>query len=241
MTGQENCLKSCSEKQKFRPLASSGGLETAPGGRLLRLALKLNWCVTCRGGRTVLGRLNYQLLYVSYMILTVISNRLVSCGHSTRDFSGLILTRLQPFNIILLDVLNAQRTFAKRRMSQKRPLLRFDVERFLRTLRTKTKVIEYHKKSNIFVQGEPASAVFYIRRGRVKLTVTSEQGKAAIIGVLNGSSFFGEGCIAGQALRMMTATAITDCELLRIEKPAMMAALHERHDFSVFHRLRAFA
>ena len=119
-------------------------------------------------------------------------------------------------------------------MSQKRPLLRFDVERFLRTLRTKTKVIEYHKKSNIFVQGEPASAVFYIRRGRVKLTVTSEQGKAAIIGVLNGSSFFGEGCIAGQALRMMTATAITDCELLRIEKPAMMAALHERHDFSEF-------
>ncbi len=68
----------------------------------------------------------------------------------------------------------------------------------------------------------------------MKLTVTSEQGKAAIIGVLNGGSFFGEGCIAGQALRMMTATAITGCALLRIEKLAMMAALHERHDFSKF-------
>jgi CRP/FNR family transcriptional regulator, cyclic AMP receptor protein len=119
-------------------------------------------------------------------------------------------------------------------MSQKRFPLRFDVESFLRTLRTKTKVIEYRKKSNIFVQGEPASAVFYTQKGRVKLTVTSEQGKSAIIGVLNGGNFFGEGCIAGQPLRMMTATAITDCTLLRIEKTAMMAALHERHDFSEF-------
>jgi CRP-like cAMP-binding protein len=119
-------------------------------------------------------------------------------------------------------------------MSQKRFPLRFDVESFLRTLRTKTKVIEYGKKSNIFVQGEPASAVFYTQKGRVKLTVTSEQGKSAIIGVLNGGNFFGEGCIAGQPLRMMTATAITDCTLLRIEKTAMMAALHERHDFSEF-------
>jgi CRP/FNR family transcriptional regulator, cyclic AMP receptor protein len=119
-------------------------------------------------------------------------------------------------------------------MSQKHPplLLPFDVEGFLRTLRTK--VVECRKKSNIFVQGEPAGAVFYIQKGRVKLTVTSEQGKAAIIGVLNGGSFFGEGCIAGQSLRMMTATAITDCALLRIEKPGMMAALHQRHDFSEF-------
>jgi CRP/FNR family transcriptional regulator, cyclic AMP receptor protein len=119
-------------------------------------------------------------------------------------------------------------------MSKKRPPPRFDVESFLRTLRTKTKVIEYRKKSNIFVQGEPAGSVFYIQKGRVKLSVTSEHGKVAIIGVHSGGNFFGEGCIAGQALRMMTAAAITDCALLRIEKPAMMAALHERHDFSEF-------
>jgi CRP-like cAMP-binding protein len=119
-------------------------------------------------------------------------------------------------------------------MVQKRSPARFDVEGFLRSLRTKTKVVEYRKKSNIFVQGEPASAVFYTQKGRVKLSVTSEQGKSAIIGVLNGGNFFGEGCIAGQPLRMMTATAITDCALVRIEKTAMMAALHERHDFSEF-------
>jgi CRP-like cAMP-binding protein len=119
-------------------------------------------------------------------------------------------------------------------MVQKRSATRFDVEGFLRSFRTKTKVVEYRKKSNIFVQGETASAVFYTQKGRVKLSVTSEQGKSAIIGVLNGGNFFGEGCIAGQPLRMMTATAITDCALVRIEKAAMMAALHERHDFSEF-------
>jgi len=117
--------------------------------------------------------------------------------------------------------------------SQKSPL-RFDVESFLRTLRSKPKTIEYRKKSNIFVQGDDADAVFYTQKGRVKLSVTSEQGKAAIIGVLNGGSLFGEGCMAGQPLRMMTATAISDCMLLRIEKTVMIAALHERHDFSEF-------
>jgi CRP-like cAMP-binding protein len=107
------------------------------------------------------------------------------------------------------------------------------VESFFQTLPSNTtKLIEYRKKSNIFVQGEPARTVFHIKKGKVKLTVTSEQGKAAIIGILNGGSFFGEGCIAGQPLRMMTATALTDCTLLRIDKAAMMAALHEHHDFS---------
>lgn len=119
-------------------------------------------------------------------------------------------------------------------MSPTRSPPRIDVEGFLRTLRPKTKVIEYCMKSNVFVQGEPASAVFYTQKGRVKLTVTSEQGKAAIIGVLSGGSFFGEGCMAGQPLRMMRASAITDCALLRIAKSAMMAALHEYHDFSEF-------
>ena len=114
------------------------------------------------------------------------------------------------------------------------PLARFDVEAFLHTLRTKPQVVKYRKKGNIFVQGEPANAVFYVQKGRVKLTVTSAQGKAAIIGVLNDGSFFGEGCIAGQPLRMMTASAISDCALLRIDKAAMMAALHEHHDFSEF-------
>jgi CRP/FNR family cyclic AMP-dependent transcriptional regulator len=130
--------------------------------------------------------------------------------------------------------LKTQGRFSKRPILQQRLPPPFDVESFLRTLRSKTKVIELSKKGNIFVQGEPAGAVFYIQKGRVKLTVISEQGKSAIIRVLNDGDFCGEGCMAGQALRMMTASAITDCTLLRIEKVAMMASLHDRHDFSEF-------
>ena len=110
----------------------------------------------------------------------------------------------------------------------------FNPERFLHNLKTGSKAVEYPKKGLIFVQGDPADVVFYIRKGRVKLTVTSEQGKAAVIGVLNGGSFFGEGCIAGQPVRMMTASAMSDCLLLRLEKAAMMAALHKRHQFAEF-------
>lgn len=119
-------------------------------------------------------------------------------------------------------------------MPQKLSRAHFDAESFLRTLRGGTKLVEYRKKSSIFVQGEPAGFVFYVQKGRVKLTVTSAQGKAAIIGVLDAGNLFGEGCLAGQALRMMTATAIVDCSLLRIEKTAMMDVLHKRKDFSEF-------
>ena len=82
--------------------------------------------------------------------------------------------------------------------------------------------------------------MFHIRKGRVKLTVTSEQGKAAVIGVLDGGNFFGEGCIAGQHVRMMRASAMLDCLLLRIDKAAMMAALHKRHEFAEFFVVCAF-
>lgn len=116
----------------------------------------------------------------------------------------------------------------------KKNIPRFNAERFLHSLKTGSKAIEYPKKGIIFVQGDPAEAVFHITRGRVKLTVTSEQGKAAVIGVLDAGSFFGEGCIAGQTVRMMTASAMSDCLLLRIDKAAMMAALHKRHQFAEF-------
>jgi CRP/FNR family transcriptional regulator, cyclic AMP receptor protein len=119
-------------------------------------------------------------------------------------------------------------------MPQKLSRAHFDAESFLRTLQTGSKVVEYRKKSSIFVQGEPAGSVFYIQKGRVKLTVTSAQGKAAIIGVLDSGNLFGEGCLAGQPLRMMTATPVVDCSLLRIEKTAMMEVLHKRKDFSEF-------
>jgi CRP/FNR family cyclic AMP-dependent transcriptional regulator len=93
-------------------------------------------------------------------------------------------------------------------------------------------LIEYGKDRNIFRQGEPADSLFYLRKGKVKLTVTSKQGKEAIVAVLDDGEFFGEGCLAGQPSRMATAVAMTDCSLDRIEKSLMASMLHERHDIS---------
>jgi CRP/FNR family transcriptional regulator, cyclic AMP receptor protein len=92
--------------------------------------------------------------------------------------------------------------------------------------------IEYGANRNIFSQGEAADGVFYIRKGKVKLAVTSKQGKEAIVAILGDGDFFGEGCLAGQKLRISTATAMTDCSLARIEKQLMARMLHEEHDTS---------
>lgn len=88
------------------------------------------------------------------------------------------------------------------------------------------------KQHPIFTQGEAADAVFYIQEGQVKLTVVSAQGKEAVIALLESQAFFGEGCLAGQPLRMATAMALTDCTLMRIEKPAMLQVLHAEPAFS---------
>ena len=90
----------------------------------------------------------------------------------------------------------------------------------------------FSKKQNIFTQGDPADAVFYLQTGKVRLTVVSKTGKEATIGILSDGSFFGEGSLAGQALRMGSATAATDCAVLKIEKKAMLQALHREHAFS---------
>ena len=93
-------------------------------------------------------------------------------------------------------------------------------------------VMEYGANRDIFRQGQPADSLFYVRRGKVKLTVVSQQGKEAIVALLNVGEFFGEGCVAGQQFRMATAVAMTDCTLDRIEKSLMTRLLHERHDVS---------
>jgi len=92
--------------------------------------------------------------------------------------------------------------------------------------------IEYGTNRNIFCQGQPADSVFYLRRGKVKIAVTSDQGKEAIVAILGASDFFGEGCLAGQQLCIATATTMTDCNLVRIAKPLMARMLHEQHDIS---------
>jgi CRP-like cAMP-binding protein len=108
----------------------------------------------------------------------------------------------------------------------------FDPHGFLATIGEGRKVVPFEKKQTIFAQGDASDAVFYIQSGKVKLTVVSNNGKEATIGILGERDFFGEGCLAGQPLRMAAATAMTDCELLRIEKSAMMQALHREHAFS---------
>ena len=110
--------------------------------------------------------------------------------------------------------------------------LAFDPRKFLATIGEGRKAVAVPKKQTIFAQGAPADAVFFIQEGKVRLTVVSKVGKEATLGILNAGTFFGEGALAGQALRMGSAAALTDCELLRIEKKAMMLALHQQHAFS---------
>src|SRR3990170_4972532 len=93
-------------------------------------------------------------------------------------------------------------------------------------------VESYQRKQVIFSQSDPADAVFYIQKGRVKLTVVSKQGKEAIVALLGADEFFGEGCLAGQPLRMSTATATEDTTVLRVRKKAMVRLLHADPRFS---------
>ena len=108
----------------------------------------------------------------------------------------------------------------------------FDPRSFLATIGEGRTVVAFPRKQRIFAQGDAADAVFYIQEGKVRLTVVSKVGKEATLGILSEGQFFGEGSLAGQALRMGSATAMTDCELLRIDKKAMMLALHREHEFS---------
>jgi CRP/FNR family transcriptional regulator, cyclic AMP receptor protein len=107
-----------------------------------------------------------------------------------------------------------------------------DCEALLDGIFLEKTVVECRTNRNIFRQGQPADSVFYLRQGKVKLTAISPQGKKAIVAVLVAGEFFGEGCLAGQPLRMATAVAMTDCILDKVEKPVMQRVLHEQHDIS---------
>src|SRR6201982_967481 len=91
----------------------------------------------------------------------------------------------------------------------------FDPNTFLATIGEGRKILAIPKKQTIFTQGDGADAVFYIQKGKVRLTVVSKTGREATIGILNEGSFFGEGCLRGQLLRMCSATAMTDCSVMR--------------------------
>jgi CRP/FNR family transcriptional regulator, cyclic AMP receptor protein len=108
----------------------------------------------------------------------------------------------------------------------------FNPNTFLATIGEGRKIVAVLKKQTIYTQGDRADAVFYIQKGKVRLTVVSKAGKEATIGIVSERNFFGEGSLADQLLRMGSAVALTDCDLLRVEKRAMLEALHREHAFS---------
>jgi CRP/FNR family transcriptional regulator, cyclic AMP receptor protein len=109
---------------------------------------------------------------------------------------------------------------------------KFNPQIFLSTIDRGRKVEAFPRKQTIFAQGDPSDAVFYIQKGKVKLSVVARNGKEATIGILNEGDFLGEGCLIGQPLRMCSATAMTDCSVMQIDKKYMMKALHREHAFS---------
>jgi CRP/FNR family transcriptional regulator, cyclic AMP receptor protein len=111
-------------------------------------------------------------------------------------------------------------------------LSKFDTKTFLSTIDGGRKIRAVPKRQTIFAQGDSSDAVFYIQKGKVKLTVVSKIGKEATIGILNEGDFFGEGCLTGQPRRLCSATAMIDCSVMRIAKKYMMEVLHREHAFS---------
>jgi CRP/FNR family transcriptional regulator, cyclic AMP receptor protein len=108
----------------------------------------------------------------------------------------------------------------------------FDAQAFLDSVGVSRKVVEFKKRETVFSQGDPGTTVLYIQKGGVRLSVVNEAGKEAVVAVLGPGDFFGEGCLAGQPLRIGTATAITVTTALVIEKKEMIRVLHAEHDFS---------
>jgi CRP/FNR family cyclic AMP-dependent transcriptional regulator len=108
----------------------------------------------------------------------------------------------------------------------------FDPQAFLAVVGYGQSVMVYNDRQPIFVQGDPADAVFYIRKGRIKLTVVSRQGKEAVVAILNSGQFFGEGCLVAQTYRMASATAMDQCSIARLEKQVVVEKLQEEPTFS---------
>ena len=108
----------------------------------------------------------------------------------------------------------------------------FDLKVFLNKANRGRTVAEYRANERVFVQGETANAIFYIKKGEIKLTVLSKQGKEAVVAILRSGDFFGEGCLAGQPLRMASAIALSECSIMKVEKAVVVRLLHEEPSFS---------
>ena len=108
----------------------------------------------------------------------------------------------------------------------------FDPKVFLAKVGDGKTIQQYHKDQVVFAQGDVADTIFYIQKGRIKVVVISEQGKEAVVGILEPGQFFGEGCMNGHSLRIATTTAMEECLVTAINKAAMLATLHSEPKFS---------
>jgi CRP/FNR family transcriptional regulator, cyclic AMP receptor protein len=138
----------------------------------------------------------------------------LKCGHNYRFYSERGASQSAPV------------------MTKKAKKVPFDPKVFLATVNSGRSIAKYRKNETVFSQSSSADAVFYIQKGKVKITVVSEQGKEAVVAILGPDEFCGEGCLTGQRLRLATATAMTDCEIMRLEKVTMIRVLHEEPAFS---------
>jgi CRP/FNR family cyclic AMP-dependent transcriptional regulator len=135
------------------------------------------------------------------------------------------------FPLLWRPYMNNNKTAVKPPL-KKSAKLTFNAQRFLDSVGAARKTAEYRRNEVVFTQGDPSSEVLYIKKGGVKLSIVNENGKEAVVAILGPGDFFGEGCLAGQILRMGSATAITPTEVLVIEKKEMIKVLHTEHEFS---------
>ncbi len=108
----------------------------------------------------------------------------------------------------------------------------FDPKEFLARADGGKTITAYARNDCVFAQGDPADAIYYIQDGKIKLSVVSRQGKEAVIAILGADDFFGEGCLAGQLVRMATATAMSACSVMKLSKREMLQVLHREPRFS---------
>jgi CRP-like cAMP-binding protein len=135
-------------------------------------------------------------------------------------------------NVICITLKRNRTSITDARQMKAKRKLTFDVTLFLSKIGKGRTMKDHEKNGMIFAQGDSADALFYIKQGKVKLTVVSHQGKEAVVALLGTGDFFGEGCLAGQSVRMATATAMPECSLMRLEKQQVIQVLHDEPTFS---------
>ena len=113
-----------------------------------------------------------------------------------------------------------------------KPRPSFNPKSFLAKVGEGRSIGKYRKEQIVFSQGDPADAVFYIQKGKVKITVVSEQGKEAVVAILGANEFFGEGCLAGQVQRIASVATMTDSVIVRLEKVSIVRVIHQEPAFS---------